>query len=109
MLSFYPGLVFGLILLSVPAAGYVLDRQGLSPVMRQETIDAPGAGIMLLFLVLLITLSEFAALFLGAAALLRDRQRGGFAWLGVATSASILLLSVVQNVVWTPLSGYAVP
>jgi hypothetical protein len=106
MLSFYPGIVFLFILLSVLAADYLLDRQNLSPGMRQEAIDAPGLGVLLLLLVLLIHLCELAAVSIGAVALLRTQQQRLFAVLGIIISAMILLLSLIQNTIWTPLGGY---
>jgi hypothetical protein len=101
VLSFFPAVLFAAILVSMHLL-YVASEEA-----RQfGDIDAPGLGVLVLLLVMLILLCNAAAVLLGIAGLLRRRGRA-FALLGTVIGASVFALCYTQDVVYTPLSGPA--
>ncbi|CAN5752410.1 hypothetical protein BH23ACT11_BH23ACT11_20580 [soil metagenome] len=71
----------------------------LERIVSQPQEYAAGWGVLTLLLVLMIALSEIAALVLGIAGALQRQRKKLFAFLGVATSVAVLVFAYVQDVI----------
>lgn len=73
--------------------------------LRAGELDAPGAGLVVLFVVLGCFLSTLTALALAAAALLRPGRGWGLPAAAWMIGASVLAYAGAQDVVWTPVGS----
>lgn len=67
-----------------------------------ESIEAPGTGLVFLFVVALLVLVDLIALSLGVAGLAQRRRRKTFASLGIIVGLLVLVLVYTQGFAWQP-------
>jgi len=73
--------------------------------MQAEEMDAPGLGLVVLFVVLVWFISTVAALALAAAALVRPGRGWSLPALAWMIGASLLAYAGAQDALWTPVGG----
>ena len=70
-----------------------------------ETSDAPGLGLLILFGGLILVLLDLVALGFGIAGVVQRLRKRTFASLGIVISILVLALIYAQGIAWEPSTG----
>ena len=70
-----------------------------------ETSDAPGLGLLILFGGLMLVLLDLLALGFGIAGVVQRPRKRTFAFLGIVVSVLVLTLVYTQGIIWETPTG----